>query len=1434
MINNIFFKTIFDFDKDHYSDRCAVIDQNGSITYGMLAARTNQLANILIKNGIRKGDLIPIFADRSINTIIAIIGVLKTGAAYIPFETTSINAEIHNKLNSINCQLIIVTSQDTHLDLQKYKSISVDRIKTYNQNLDIHLKMNQEDIIYMIFTSGSTGTPKGVEVSYENVNHYVVSIQKQLEIIKPLNYAYLNTFEADLGNTSLFLSLLTKGTLHIIDNYTKRDPKSFLNYLVQNKIDFIKITPSYCKALFSTCSKSFNISLLKFLVLGGEKLHTDFVQSIFSYNLTEIIVNHYGPTETTIGVSLYVIKNLDLIPSGSKYIPIGYPIGNTDLLLINNKGDITEDTGELIIGGPQVSRGYYKNHRLTNKYFINLPGTKYLRYYHTGDICSKNSLGYLEFLGRNDNMVKIKGYRVEPTAVESVLTKHNKIKFATVISIENENGIHLLAGISLKEVSNHSKDLSQIKVFLSQQLPEYMVPKYFVVLNEIPLTKNGKIDKEQIKNQLIMENIDSDNKKNHLKPVICTLSLNILSIWKKFIKYKLIDMDDNFFELGGTSIDAIQVISELQIKGIPVSAQIFLDNPTINSLVNRLQTNTNKYNNIIKQLNLGSYELSPIQQWFFEKNFKEYNHWNQSVLLDINSVVDNILLKYAVDKLVFSHPLLKTSFIYTGNNWIARPLNIKPDNNFTFDEYHNLTTKEYEKKIKNISRRINKEINIEQGIVFRAHLFSFPNQVSKLLIVCHHLVIDGISWRIIINDLISIYRTLYFKQRLSFPIDQGSFWAWTNILKEKASSFNWSKDISYWTKIHKYYLLDKYIQNNQENKENDAKSIWIIFDQLQTEQLIDKLTKFDGIPIQNIILATFLYYLKKILNLQSLLVDIEDHGREVIDNEIEVSRTVGWLTSMFPINLFWVESTTLPEAIKIVHNELKKITKRGIGYGLLRYYSKSNQYIEWPQARICYNYLGNFDFPYDEVLNISPSPDYTSEARGKNNCRIHEFKFTVKNFNKQMALELSFNQLLFPTTFAKKCMNNLKESLCKLVDLNTLYKPIISIENNNGIGLLTYFPKYSKKRTQPIKSTDVILFTGGTGFIGIYVLKELLEQPINRIVCLVRAKTHTTALERIIQQFKFYFPLLSEKIITKKIEVLKADLLKPYFGLEKERYDNLCLEVDTIFHCAAKVKLFGTFEEIYNSNIISAQNIITFASKTRMKTIHHLSTLSVAGVNPNKEKKIFYEHDLDYGQDFLNYYEQSKFQIEKLINNFKFVGGQTYIYRFGNVSADSKNGYFQKNGLDNRFIQTIRGMVATRLAPNFIEENIILSQVDVVAKGIVAIAFSSLTTGGVFHVESPHLITHNELTDILIKLGFKLKVVSKDVYERKLEELGRLKYNKVITVANLWAKREKRNILFNNSSTYRLLNKLDINFPKPDYTWFQQFIAFSKRHGFLK
>src|SRR5438067_4886756 len=575
-------------------ERLAVRCGEQAFSYRTLNEAANQLAHYLHKCGVGPDRPVGLCLDRSADTMVAVLAILKAGGAYVPLNADNPPASLKQQLEGAAA---LITESKLAAQMPQFAgtTILLDRDQkrwAAGPKSNPVINTNPENLVYVIYTSGSTGVPKGVAVRQRNLINYAIFITKKLELEKypeGLQFATVSTLGADLGNTCIYPSLISGGTLHIVSYAMATDPRGFADYVAKYPIDVLKIVPSHLQALLQS-DEAQKLLPRKYLITGGETLIPKLVEKITSLNPHCEVINHYGPTETTVGSLTLKLKDYDSEKAGLTSIPIGRPIANTQVYVLDQNLEPVPVgvIGELYIAGAGVTGGYLGQAEKTAERFLKDPFSTNpeAKMYRTGALARYREDGNIEFLGRGDDQVKIRGFRIELGEIESVLASHAAVKQVVVLAREDERGDkRLLAYVvpSRSQVAEvHGEDL---RSYLKQQLPDYMVPQALVVLPKLPLTPNGKIDRKTLPEP---EQVQA---KTYVAPRNAT-EQKITEIWAEVLRRdkSQIGMEDNFFDLGGHSLLATQVISRVRQQFLTeISMRVMFEQPRISGLAEAVE-----------------------------------------------------------------------------------------------------------------------------------------------------------------------------------------------------------------------------------------------------------------------------------------------------------------------------------------------------------------------------------------------------------------------------------------------------------------------------------------------------------------------------------------------------------------------------------------------------------------------------------------------------------------------------------------------------------------------------------------------------------------------------------------------------------------------------------------------------------------------------
>ncbi len=536
-------------------DNIALLHEDNSITYSELNVRSNHIAQLLIAKGIKKNDVVAIACSRSIEMVVSIFGILKSGACYLPLDITFPRERLEYILNDSRANILLTNINDESISLFNGEVINVNNTWNFNENILNNLVPC--DLAYIIYTSGSTGNPKGVMIEHQSVVNLLYSLQELYPIKKYDSYLFKTSYCFDVSISELFGWIIGGGKMVILPNEAEKDPIQIIDCIFKEKTDFINFVPSMFSYFISTLNEKNKrkIKSLKYIFLAGEELKSKIVDDFNKLELEISLQNLYGPTEATVYVSNYHVNELH---GQNLRVPIGKPLANVEYYILAEGTSIQPigTVGELYISGKSISRGYINQVELTHEKFVVNRHINNQLLYKTGDLARWLPNGTVEFFGRIDNQVKIRGFRIELGEIEKVLLKHEDVRDSVVIKKEIKGEGYLCAYVI---VSNNHDDIAQIlRNYLVELLPSYMIPSYIVVVDHFPTTSSGKLNKRELP-------LPDTNPGNKYLPPTNEIEGKIVQMWSEILNLSVekISITANFFELGGHSLRATIFLNRL-------------------------------------------------------------------------------------------------------------------------------------------------------------------------------------------------------------------------------------------------------------------------------------------------------------------------------------------------------------------------------------------------------------------------------------------------------------------------------------------------------------------------------------------------------------------------------------------------------------------------------------------------------------------------------------------------------------------------------------------------------------------------------------------------------------------------------------------------------------------------------------------------------
>ncbi|WP_159882307.1 non-ribosomal peptide synthetase [Paenibacillus puerhi] len=1026
-------------------DQIAVISGENRLTYQELNVKANRLAHRLQSQGVGPNTLVGVCLERSVELAAALLSVLKAGGAYVPLDPALPQERLGYMTERAGLKTIVTTT-DWAAKLPQTEDLRIVCLDDAEIGLDKEPEHNpcseatDEHLMYVIYTSGSTGKPKGASVfrsGFANLLHWYTGEFGMSESDRLL---LISSPSFDLTQKSLFAPLVTGGQLVLLSSgpYVASEVVSLVK---RHNITLINGTPiAFYPLLDETAVEDYrSLGSLRYVFLGGEPIAADkLVPWAASALCRAEVVNTYGPTECT-DVTVYS-RLTDLPALAGKPVPIGRPVPGTRTYLVNPELGLVPIglPGELCIAGVQVGGGYIGDPELTaEKFVVNPYGEDRASVlYRTGDLARYMPDGTIEYLGRIDHQVKLRGYRIEPAEIEAALREVENVRDAYVMVSGDQPEHELLIAYVVADIQDAAKELhlgkwrAQWRNELRQKLPVYMVPSAFVILEQFPLSPNGKIDRKSLPAPDIHAMTESEYEapRNEAEE-------RLVEVCSDVLRAKSVGISANFFDLGGDSIKAIRIVSKLQKYGYKLDVKQIFEDGTLGALAAKMKKNELSVN---QETVVGQAELIPIQRMFFDRDLTDRHHWNQAVMLFSQNQFQELAIRQVFRQLVIHHDALRMVYRRDDERIVQYNRGIGEDSSlFALRMYDYRGQDDYELQIQTVCNKLQSSINLEEGPLVQLGLFR-TDEGDHLLIAIHHLVIDGVSWRILLEDFTVGYRQVMNGEAITFQEKTNSFQEWGSYLQEQLDAPSWQEELAYWSQVEKADILPlpfDSIGSEEDNKLKYAHDIQVQFSKEESEDLLKHVNGAYNTDINDLLLTALGLCVRDWTSEEQILINLEGHGREIQGrvgpvSRLNVSRTIGWFTAQYPLVLTMKEQE-LSESIMQVKETLRRVPNKGVGFGILRYMDGSRAW-KLAEPQISFNYLGQFDGELNndlfELSRLSPGNSMSLEGE-----RVHEIDINGMMAGQQLSFTFSYNTRRYNESTMLQLGSGFKNRLLEII-----------------------------------------------------------------------------------------------------------------------------------------------------------------------------------------------------------------------------------------------------------------------------------------------------------------------------------------------------------------------------------------------------------------
>ncbi|QYE75421.1 non-ribosomal peptide synthase/polyketide synthase [Pseudomonas aeruginosa] len=978
------------------------------LDYAELNRRANRLAHALIERGVGADRLVGVAMERSIEMVVALMAILKAGGAYVPVDPEYPEERQAYMLEDSGVELLLSQSRLKLPLAQGVQRIDLDRgapwFEGYSEaNPDIHL--DGENLAYVIYTSGSTGKPKGAGNRHSALSNRLCWMQQAYGLGVGDTVLQKTPFSFDVSVWEFFWPLMSGARLVVAAPGDHRDPAKLVELIKREGVDTLHFVPSMLQA-FLQDEDIASCTSLKRIVCSGEALPVDAQQQVFAKLPRAGLYNLYGPTEAAIDVTHWAC-----VEEGKDAVPIGRPIANLACYILDGNLEPVPVgvLGELYLAGRGLARGYHQRPGLTAERFVASPFVAGERMYRTGDLARYRADGVIEYAGRIDHQVKLRGLRIELGEIEARLLEHPWVREAAVLAVD---GKQLVGYVVLESESGDWREA--LAAHLAASLPEYMVPAQWLALERMPLSPNGKLDRKALPApEVSVAQAGYSAPRNAVERTLA-------EIWQDLLGVERVGLDDNFFSLGGDSIVSIQVVSRARQAGLQLSPRDLFQHQNIRSLALAAKAGAATAEQGPAS---GEVALAPVQRWFFEQSIPNRQHWNQSLLLQARQPLDGDRLGRALERLQAQHDALRLRFREERGAWhqayaeqAGEPLWRRQAGS--------------EEVLLALCEEAQRSLDLEQGPLLRALLVDMADGSQRLLLVIHHLAVDGVSWRILLEDLQRLYADL----DADLGPRSSSYQAWSRHLHEQAGAR--LDELDYWqAQLHDapHALPCENPHGALENRHE--RKLVLTLDAERTRQLLQEAPAAYRTQVNDLLLTALARATCRWSGDASVLVQLEGHGREDLGEAIDLSRTVGWFTSLFPLRL--TPAADLGESLKAIKEQLRGVPDKGVGYGLLRYLAgeeAATRLAALPQPRITFNYLGRFDRQFDGAALLVPATESAGAAQDPCAPLANWLSIEGQVYGGELSLHWSFSREMFAEATVQRLVDDYARELHALIE----------------------------------------------------------------------------------------------------------------------------------------------------------------------------------------------------------------------------------------------------------------------------------------------------------------------------------------------------------------------------------------------------------------
>nr|ASV46751.1 non-ribosomal peptide synthetase [uncultured bacterium] len=972
-------------------DAPAVTLAGATLSYAELDERANRLAHHLRALGVTTGTLVGICVDRSLELAVAILGVLKAGGAYVPLDPDYPVQRLAGLLADAAAPVLLTQRQlADRLPPHEARVVALDsgwaEIAERPGTAPAPLA-GPGNLAYVIYTSGSTGQPKGVQVEHRSLVGYALAAVEAFDLVPEDRFLQFASLGFDVLVEELFPTWLAGAAVVMVPQRVLSGGEAFLRLIREERLTLFELPTSFWHEWVQTLVEA-GATLpghLRLVIIGGERVLPDRLERWLRLGVP--LTHVFGLTETTVTTTTFRVP-ADAGPEVRQNLPVGRPWRNMRIHVLDDRMRPVPVgvRGELYIGGVGVARGYLNRPGLTRQRFVPDPFATEpeARLYRTGDLVRLRHGGDLEFIGRIDTQVKIRGHRIEPAEVEAALAGHPHLRELVVVAREDTPGDRRLVAYVVP-VAGHEPDAGELRRFLEPLLPAPLIPSIFVTLDALPVTTHGKLDRAALpapdgnRPRLAERFVAPDGEAESV----------LARIWAEVIGVDRVGVHDNFFEIGGDSILSIQIVSRAQAAGLQLTAMDIFQYPTVAQLAPRTAAGTGEATE--RGPRTGPFPLLPLQRWFFDQRRPAPQHWTMPVALQVRASYPPELLQEALDLLLRHHDGLRQRFVQEPDGTVAGRVT-EPGEQFPFEvcDLSGVPAGQRAARFAEIAAALQTRLDLRDGPLARAVLVHLGGaEPDRLLVTAHHLVVDAVSWRILLADFVAICTALERGEPAPLAPGTTSFIGWARWLERYAASPELAAQADHWKAVQASAASPLPVDLPEGRARNTAGTAEVVTAELGaelTDDLLHRASTAYHSRINDLLLTALGRALARWTGDAGHLVELESHGRQDADG-VDLSRTVGWFTAVHPVFLDTPADEDPASAVKRTKEHLRSVPAGGIGYLALRQSGALPPPAVEPE--IAFSYFGQLDQAHAPDAPFAPADEPPGPAEDPRARRTH-------------------------------------------------------------------------------------------------------------------------------------------------------------------------------------------------------------------------------------------------------------------------------------------------------------------------------------------------------------------------------------------------------------------------------------------------------------